>query len=108
MRDGKERERKRGGRREIWRGNSCFIIIRLCNSDERRDRSSSAVGVARFDGSNWVEIDGGLGGIANDLAFSDARELFAAGVRTGHVEQVLGGMRAFGPGPGTIALAMDF
>ena len=45
MRDGKERERKRGGRREIWRGNSCFIIIRLCNSDERRDRSSSAVAV---------------------------------------------------------------
>ena len=50
--------------------------------------SSSAVGVARFDGSNWVEIDGGLGGIANDLAFSDAGELFAAGgfeVAGGHV-----------------------
>ena len=40
----------------------------------------NAAGIARFDGTSWHDIDGGLsGGLVVDLAQSDAGELFACG-----------------------------
>lgn len=51
--------------------------------------SANGAGVARFDGTNWFELAGGLqSGTVTDLAFSDHGELFAAGgfsIAGGHV-----------------------